>query len=287
MATSAKVDESGPGEVAGSDSKSALPPEIVPEISAVAASAVEKMKRSSMARVDTPLRKSFVRTTGQTPPPLATFFRKGGRGAEADLKVYLVLLWRCSTRPFTTEISARQIAQLLDLEDPAHKGARRVAAALERLQERRLVKLTPRRGESSIIEIRHDSGDGSPYSLPSGKVPKGKAGPNHPDLYAKVPYALWRSGHMQKMSAPALAMLLILLEEGAGTRDVWFSTDEFPARYRLTPSVRARGTKELMARRLLMVKKQLVESGENSYGREKVRNVYKLRGEAAPAANQG
>lgn len=258
---------------------------IEPVISEASLRAVTRLDASSSARIAIPVRKSFVRSADpENPPPLASFFKQGGRGAHVDLKVLLAVIWRCSSAPYRTEISARQIATLLDLDDPRGQGARRVNAALDRLEERRLVRLKKRPGQSTVIILLNESGDGTAYDVPSGKVivrSGKKVNPNDPNLYAKVPVTLWKSGHMQQMSAPALAMLLILLEEQAGgSRSVWFSTESFPERYRISASVRSRGTRELIARQLLYVRKQLVEGNSTTFGRERVRNLYYLTAKA-------
>lgn len=259
---------------------------ISPSLSAASQRAVERLHQSSAGRIDTPLRKRFVRAPDSAQPgsaPLASFFRRGGRGAAVDLKTYLAALWRCSAAPYNTELSARQYAALLDLPAPTTTGARRITDALGRLEERGLITVERRRGQPSIVGLLDESGNGTPYTTPSGKIAKGsKTSADHPHLYAKVPYALWSSGHMQGMSAPALAMLLILIEEQATTtRPAWFSTENFPHRYGISASVRARGTKELVARRLLLVTKQLVEGDNQTFGRERVRNRYALINEAS------
>jgi len=56
----------------------------------------------------------------------------------------------------------------------------------------------------------------------------------------------------------------------------------FPERYGHSPATRARGTTELVNRRLLLVDKQLVPEtpGTRTFTREKVRNLYTLIGAA-------
>lgn len=251
--------------------------------------AVERLKASSGARVDTPLRKSFVRspTDSSVRPPLAQLFRRGGRGPAVPLKLYLAILWRCSGGSYDTDISARQFATILDLPDPNTAGARRITDALDRLEAVRVVALSKRRGESTVVQLLDESGSGAAYSSPSGKIVRGKVKPDDPNLFGKVPVALWLSGHLQRMDAPAVAMLLILLAEQARpARPAWFATETFPARYHLSPPVRSRGTKELLGRDLLRVTKQLVEGGPRSYGRERVRNKYALINKAEPIVHE-
>ena len=105
-------------------------------------------------------------------------------------------------------------------------------------------------------------------------------------VYFKVPTQLWTSGHVQSMSAASLAMLLVLLaEQPKGRQPVWWSTELFPARYNLTSSTRSAGTRELVARRLLLVTKRLVPpmaQSQRTFARERVRNTYLLINEAYP-----
>ena len=261
--------------------------EVLPSTSGRSLDAARRLSQSSQGRIDIPLRKSFLRapTSSNVIPPMAQLFRRGGRGPAVALKLYLAIIWRCSGGDFRTELSARQFAQLLDLPDPATGGARRITDALERLKELKLVELHYRRGEPTIIQLLDESGSGQPYTSPSGKIIKGKAKPDDPNLFGKVPDTLWTNGHVQSMSAPALAMLLILIAERARPdQPAWFSTEVFPMRYRLTANNRAKGTRELVARRLLRVTKKLVEGNEQTYGRERVRNLYALINDATREA---
>lgn len=265
-------------------------PVILAHLSPGGSSAVARLKASSGARIDTPLRKTFVRSptdNSSVRPPLAQLFRRGGRGPAVPLKLYLAILWRCSGGTYDTDISARQFAAVLDLPDPNTAGARRITDALERLEAVRVVALSKRRGDSTVVQLLAESGSGAAYSTPSGKIARGKVKPDDPNLFFKVPVDLWLSGHLQRMDAPAVAMLLILLAEQARpAHPAWFATEIFPARYHLSSPVRSRGTKELSDRGLLQVTKKLVEGGAQSYGRERVRNKYALINEATPIVRE-
>lgn len=256
-----------------------------PQISAGSAAAVRALRESSGRREDTPVRKSFVRSeTADVAPPLARLVSTAGRGGAVPVKLYLALLWRCSAPPFATDISARQWSKLLDLRDPNGNGARRVTAAMTRLADVKLVSVRQRPGESSEVTLLQESGDGSEYSLPSTAYVM-SPGPNSPHIYFKLPVALWTSGHIQTLSATALAMLLVILAESHQPgRPVWWATDVFPARYGISAAMRARGTRELVERDLLDVKKQLVSDVPGrEFGRERVRNLYQLVNEATPS----
>lgn len=264
----------------------------VPESSLTLA---QDLANSSQKRIAVPIRLAFVeRVDPAAPlegdadlPPLAQLIRTGGRGGEVATKLYLSLVWRCSATPFTTDISARKWAALLGLEDPAKLGARRVTDALRTLERHQLVHLETRRGEPSIIHLLDEHGDGTPYNLPStaSVAARSRRDPVAAQAarYFKVPTVLWTSGHMQAMSAPAVAMLLVCLasERGKYGEPVWWSTTTFPTRYCLSPSTRSRGTKDLAARELLLVRKELISNSRTStFGRDQVRNRYQLINEA-------
>lgn len=240
---------------------------------------------NSGRRQDVPVRTLFVRDfTAAGDAPLARLVATGGRGGGVAIKLYLALLWRCSAPPFDTAISARKWAALLGLDDPTHRGARRITDALRTLQSQGLIALTTNRGEASIIQLREESGRAE-YTLPSDAyVRETDAAKKQERTYFKVPTALWTKGHIQSLSTPALAMLLICLSSnGANGKQVWWSTRVFPEQYGLSPATRARGTTELVKRRLLLVDKQLVPETPGrtrDFTREKVRNLYTLVGAA-------
>ena len=239
-------------------------------------------------RDEIPLRRSFVRNDDPTvEPPLARLISAGGRGGQVPLKLYLALIWRCSGEPFKTDILARQWAALLGLDEPNTLGARRVTRALDVLADLRLVTLEKRRGESTLITLREESGLDARYTLPSTAYAKA-SGPEQaaPHLYFKIPLKLWTEGHIQSMSAAALAMLLILLaERNVDGRRTWWSTERFPSLFNLSPAIRSQGTTELELRFLVDVRRESVTSSTSpTFSRERVRNTYRLIGDARPAA---
>lgn len=249
----------------------------------------KKLNEDSGRRRAIPIRKSFVRAEkgAETPPPLAVLVKRGGRGGGVIVKLYLALVWRCSGGDFDTDISARTWANLLGLEDPNVKGARRIAKAIKILEECKLISVSPRRGEPSVITLLDESGDETPYALPSTAY---AAKRKRRDIYFKVPTTLWTEGFMQRMSAPALTMLLILLAEQSGDvspgdtdgNEVWWSTERFPQQYFVSPSMRSRGTKDLRDLNLLYVWRASVAPPGNkrTFARERVRNVYRLQNQA-------
>jgi hypothetical protein len=79
-------------------------------------------------------------------------------------------------------------------------------------------------------------------------------------------------------------MLLVLLAEPQSSRDgMWWSVENFPQWYGISPSMRARGTSELVDMGLLRVSKRKLDTpkGGNGDERDRVRNIYRLRNPAA------
>ncbi|MCM0616461.1 hypothetical protein MOD31_10530 [Paenarthrobacter sp. TYUT067] len=277
------------GEGNEGNTSSASAQEVPEELLSVSKTLAEALDQDSGRRKAIPIRKSFVRAEKGTenPPPLAELVKRGGRGGGVIVKMYLALVWRCSGGDFDTDISARVWARLLALEDPNFKGARRISKAIKTLEDCRLVSVSPRRGEPSLITLLDESGDETPYALPSTAYTSKKL---RRDIYFKVPTTLWTEGFIQRMSAPALTMLLILLAEQSGEaspgetdgKEVWWSTERFPQQYSVSPSMRSRGTKDLRDMGLLYVERSSVASPGNkrTFARERVRNVYRLQNQA-------
>ncbi len=237
------------------------------------------------------VRNSFVRGEEGQESPLARLASRGGRGGTAvAIKLYLVLLWRCAKDPFETAVPARTWASLLDLPEPARLGARRVKDAMRILTELRLINVELRRGAPSNVTLLREDGSGRPYSLPYDSYRLARNDAKAPHAYFKVPVTLWTSGHMQGMSAAATVMLLILLEETRSSGgEQWWSISTFASRFAVSKDVRARGTKELVARGLLVVTRMNlppVPGVTTAFGQELVRNKYRLIG-AALAADRG
>lgn len=248
-------------------------------------------------RKSVPIRKSFVRS--EDPDKLAPLAQLvaggGGRGGAVAVKLYVALIWKCAGAPFTVKRSARQWAQLLGLPDAAGKGARRVTNALQVLKGLRLIKLDKTRGDASEVTLLDESGEGLDYQIPSTTYSRGG---QKRDLYFQISSKLWTSGEFQSLRGPGLTMLLILLtEEGykpgnfpalslkgplRSGKDVWFTTENFPARYGISAATRSRGTKELEEAGLLDTWRMPVGPKNKllTFSTEKVRKVYVLLGNA-------
>jgi hypothetical protein len=249
------------------------------------------------ARKAVPVRNSFVRNDNpdEDAPLKKLVSGVGGRGAAVPVMLYVALIWKCAKKPFDVKLPARKWAELLSLPDASGKGARRIANALQTLEGLQLIKLDKVHGEASRVTLLDESGDGSDYKLPSTEYSRGGL---KRDLYFKVSSKLWTSGEFQQLSASGLAMLLILLEEGGYRpsedlfrnflraspqgREVWFTTENFPARFGISASMRSRGTKELETAGLLDTHRRPVGPPGTlvSFTTEKVRKVYVLQGDA-------
>lgn len=78
------------------------------------------------------------------------------------------------------------------------------------------------------------------------------------------------------------AQFASLIDEARVGRDVWFTTENFPIRYGISPATRSRGTRELEDARLLSTRRMPVgpKGQKLTFTTEKVRKVYVLRGNA-------
>ncbi|WP_461165326.1 hypothetical protein [Arthrobacter sp. R4-81] len=236
------------------------------------------------------MRKWFVRSLEGDKPPLAKVY-SGGKSGTVAIKLYLALLWRSSSPPYTTDRAARGWATLLDLDDPDGLGSRRVRAALRALEKANLVELEARPGQPPQVTLLDEGGEGIEYELPSTMFVRTARGAEsaealrNPNLYFKVPSKLWTEGVIQALTGPGLVMLLILLAEQADTKPVWFSTKEFPARYFISSSTRTKGTRELQQYGLLnTISQPLPQPGGSVFDPRRRRYLYRLSGPAVADA---
>lgn len=260
-------------------------PVLGPEVSQLSLTRADELRARAPRRTDIPLRAAFVRHDEPgTTPPLAALVRTGGRGAAVPLKLYLGIMWLASSPPFDVPpLSSRVWAELLDLEDPSGRGKRRIAAGLTKLEEHRLIAVDRRRGEPSGARLLLEDGSGQPYSaLPSTDYVLGsKKGRQR---YLKLNTRLWTRGHIQSMSAKALAMLLVVLEEQYGQdQPVWFSERRFAERFNLSRDTRSEGARELFQRELIVIRRAPVTNSGAAFEREANRNTYQIIGDAIPS----
>ncbi len=255
--------------------------------------AARVIAESSGRRLDTPVRKSFVRSGAETRPPLADLYA-GGRSGAVAVKLYLALLWRCASPPYSTDKPARAWATLLDLPDPAGRGARRVKAAMKALAARQLVSIAEQPGQPNVVTLLDEGGLARRYALPSSSYTRAVARGAKRDrldreVYFKVSTTLWTQGYLQQLTGAGLVMLLILLAEQAGQgKEVWISPAAFAERYNISHKTRTNGTKDLVQLGLLTIRREPLAAKPNAsvFDPRKVRNVYRLtaRAQDTPAA---
>lgn len=261
---------------------------LVRTVSPESRTVAREMDNASLLRRAAPLRKVFVRGAEGTQPPMSKIYQ-GGRSGTVALKVYLAVVWRCSRAPYSTTVPARALAELLDLEDPEGRGARRVSDALRQLAAANLITLTPQPGMPNLITLLDESGDGSPYVLPSTayqRAPNGARGDaiREHNRYFLVPNQLWLDGDIQELDGPGIVLLLILLaEQGGEGKPVWFATKVFHSRYNISAKTRSEGRRQLERLHLLTVDREPVSLTGSTFDLRRRRNIYHLHGPALAA----
>jgi hypothetical protein len=240
-------------------------------------------------RVSAPVRKWFVRSLDDQIPMLSMLYSGsggGGRSGYVSIKVLLSLIWKTSKPPFETVMTAPALAELLDLPDPAGNGARRVRDALKTLVAANLIRLIPRPGTSPRIQLMNETGNGEEYALPSTayersqRTKRAQESVTDPNLYFQLPAELWTEGFLQTLNGPGLVMLLVLLAEEGNKKRVWFAGTEFTDRYRISPSTRTKGTKELVDLGMLTITSVPLPStrGGSTFEQQRRRYEYRLKG---------
>lgn len=264
--------------------KSGLPA-LRPQVGALSLERADELRARAPRRTDIPLRAAFVRQDEpDAVPPLAALVRTGGRGAAVPLKLYLGIVWLASAPPFDVPpLSPRVWAELLDLQEPSGRGKRRITAGLTKLEEHGLIAVERRRGEASKVRLLLEDGSGRPYSaIPSTDYVLGSK--KSRQRYIKLNTRLWTRGHIQSMSAKALAMLLVILEEQYGQdQAVWFSEKRFAERFNLSRDTRSEGARELFQRELIVIRRVPVTNSGAAFEREANRNTYQVIGDAIPS----
>ncbi len=205
--------------------------------------AVRKSKRTSGIQ----LAPGFVRNDRRDsqPPPLAQIIR-GGRGGEVRLKLYLTLILIAARAPHDIEnIPARAWAEMLDLDDPAGLGARRISDALHWLDKHDFIQLTSRRGSPPTVRLRSMLGDGMQFDRGRG-------------VYIGVPVGLWKHHWITRLSGTGLALLLVLLDLQGGRKPSHPPSLPGPLRrrYGLSDDTWTKASRELKELGLLQTKKQ-------------------------------
>jgi hypothetical protein len=253
---------------------------------APSAESLELMRRASMRVKErsTAVRHDFIGLSADPSdssahPPLALLIR-ASKGAAVQLKFYLAVLWQAGggDERHSATWPARTWAALLDLPDPEHHGDRRIRDAIKALERARLLTAVREPGRPIQIVLRRDDGSDQVYTHPGEAASAAKAQGcfDRSELYVQLPPTLWTNGWAAIMTAPGLAMLLVmlLLTRNASEQGIWINPSQARARFGLSADTWTRGVAELRHYDLLAISKRPVSE---DFGWRRVRNTYTLR----------
>ena len=209
---------------------------LVPDLGKIAdgpATVAALIERSGRVGEGTPIRRSFVqpldRTRQRQGGPLAQLVRRRDLRA---LQLYLLALTLASTEPWDVKRDSRVWARALDLGTTT-SSREAVSKAWRRLRDLKLVSSSRDHRRAKVTMLRED-GSGEPYAYPDPD--------RREDRYLRLPFAFWTEGWYQRLSLPAMAMLLVLLAE---KDDVVLPIDRVPEWYGISRASAQRGLEEL------------------------------------------
>jgi hypothetical protein len=185
--------------------------------------------------------------------------------------LYLTLLWTSSNEPYDTSYPARAWADLLDLQDPEGKGARRVKDAIQRLEQEGLIRVTEQPGKPSRLFLLDETGNRKEY-LP----PYARESPR----YLQLPASFWTKGWVVTLSAVATAVFLMMLDQVAfvdgkpSRKPFWISPKVRNDLYAISEDSWTKGCQELASHRLITIARQSVAA--SSFGFMRFRNTYRV-----------
>lgn len=221
------------------------------------------VRRSRRQRVQLAIRFLRQNRPKGADPPLPRMLR-GGRGGEVRLKLYLSMCLLGVRAPHDVFGTAYLWAEALGLPDFERKGARRVRDALQWLEDANLIRVERARGKNPRVYLLSQAGTGNPYRRPaSSGVP-----------YASIPVEFWSNGWILRMSAKAIAVMIVLLQYGHGRSPDEFFWMKDARRYRLSADTWSRGAEEL--ERFGFVERRREVKGDELELRRK-RNLFRLR----------
>ena len=213
-------------------------------------------------------------------PPLATLLG-ASRGA-MRLTLYLALLWMAGggekKKGHQVGFPARAFAELLGLDDPDGSGQRRVREALKVFADEKLVTLADRPGHPKMISLLREDGSEEAYDRPGDHFDKNRDPADADDSvhrFIQLAPEFWTEGWAQVLSAPGVAMLLVLLLITGNGREKnkWVSMSERRL-YGLSDDTWTRGIAELTGYGILAVRRQPVSP--DAFAWKRVRNTYSL-----------
>jgi hypothetical protein len=213
------------------------------------------------------LREFFIRSRGgDGETPLATVLR-GGRGGAVRLKLFLSILFVSKWSPHETAYPSQTWAELLGLEDPQGKGARRIADAIGWLEAHDLLAVQRRAGWPMVLTPMNESMNKEPYRRPW----------DDDDYYRQIPVSFWTKGWIEILSGPAVAVFLVLLHQhgtpAAAPHDIWLSAKLRAASYGISEDTMGRGIAELKFHDIISVRRR-PQGTRFDYTR--LRNIYRL-----------
>jgi hypothetical protein len=230
--------------------------------------AVDGSKRKTSVRL--PQLFARDRVSKDPVPPLADLMQGGG---EVRLKALLTTLMMATKPPHSRKVSSKDLAAMLNLNDPDGAGARRVNKAFSDLEALNLVRRDREPGYVPETTVLDPAGTGKEWSDLKLSKP-----------YITLPIALWRRGWIIALSGRALAVLIILRElTHARVKDEAWVDGIRKRQYGLSDDTWTRGAKELREAGLLDIKEQVF----SFQGEPRRRNLYTLHLDRLPAFDPG
>ncbi len=237
---------------------------------------------SRVSKRPVPVRNGFIERLdpkATSDAPLAILLR-GGQGGAVRLKLLLGMLWFSVGAPHETSYPARGWAGLLGLDQYETNGARRITAAIDWLEAKDLVRVDRRPGEPSRVFLLDERATGDPYELPFFALEaKREAGEpeSRDDLYITLPPEFFTRGWIAVLSAPGVAMLLVMVLEARYSnrvRGLWHSPAQAGKRFGLSQDTRSAGLQELELYGIVGRRTQPVAPGV--FDMKRRRNIYDL-----------
>lgn len=194
------------------------------------------------------LRTSFVQSGPQSGPIPGPLHRLVRNHDERSLDLYLLLRAKVSSDQVSGDWDVRHEAVIwargLGLPTPLDDGSAAVSKTWRRLANLGLIERS-RQKRISNVTILDESGDGKPYSYPTGKGA---------DRYFKLSEAFWTAEERwyRTLSFPAKAMLLVSSSLKPG---FVLPLEQAPKWYGLSPTTAASGFEELSDKGLLDIAK--------------------------------
>lgn len=220
-----------------------------------------------------PIPKVFIQKPGRASAEraglLANFVRRGDkRGLVAFLLLQSIISSGDHEHGWSTTLPLKVWARAMNTVATA-SGASATSAAtkiLSRLEQRGLVqRQRSGRGRQVRVTLLAADGSGAPYVRPTGKTQE--------DRFLKLSHRLWTDGWDERLSLPALAMLLIVLHEKPWAA---LPTEKMPEWYGVSADTAQRGLKELEEWGLVWVDQRSVTAPLSPTGLA-IRNHYNVR----------